>query len=130
MSELDELSRRIETIEAGYEFLLAYAAQGRLEESGSDVRRALTDMSNALESLGEVAAAALNASGGGAPTEYTPFLSAVREDANKARGAIALVLSRPTIASLLIDNLNASVHVRALLTDLFLIEQALKAPAR
>ena len=45
-----------------------------------------------------------------------------------ARGALALVISRERIGSLLIDNLNASVHVRALLTDLFLIEQALKAP--
>jgi hypothetical protein len=130
MSELAELSRRIETIEAGYEFLLAYAAQGRLEESGSDVRRALTEMSNALESLGDIATAALSASGGGALPECAPFLAAVRDDANKARGAIALVLSRQTIASLLVDNLNASVHVRALLTDLFLIEQALKASAR
>jgi hypothetical protein len=31
------------------------------------------------------------------------------------------------IPSLLIDNLNASIHLRALLTDLFLIDQALKA---
>ncbi len=47
-----------------------------------------------------------------------------------ARGAIGLVLSRERIPSLLVDNLNASVHLRALLTDLFLIEQALKSPAR
>jgi hypothetical protein len=40
------------------------------------------------------------------------------------------VLSRERIASLLVDNLNASVHLRALLTDLFLIEQACKAPLR
>jgi lipid-A-disaccharide synthase len=39
-----------------------------------------------------------------------------------------LVLGRAAVGSLLIDNLNASVHLRALLTDLFLIEQALKAP--
>ncbi len=37
------------------------------------------------------------------------------------------MLSREKIASLLIDNLNASVHLRALLTDLFLIDQAGKA---
>ena len=34
------------------------------------------------------------------------------------------------IASLLVDNLNASVHLRALLTDLFLIEQAGKSAPR
>ena len=47
-----------------------------------------------------------------------------------SRGAIGLVLGRERISSLLVDNLNASVHVRALLTDLFLIEQALKSPAQ
>ena len=45
-----------------------------------------------------------------------------------ARGALGVVLSRKQIGSLLIDNFNASVHVRAMLTDLFLVEQALKAP--
>ena len=34
-----------------------------------------------------------------------------------------------TVPSLLVDNLNASVHLRALLTDLFLLEQAGKSPA-
>ena len=35
--------------------------------------------------------------------------------------AIELVLAQPAISSQLIDNLNASMHLRALLTDLFLI---------
>ena len=34
---------------------------------------------------------------------------------------------RPTISSQLIDNLNASIHLRALLTDLFLFDEILKA---
>jgi hypothetical protein len=58
--------------------------------------------------------------------EAAAFLAAVDTDARTAQGAISLVLSRPAISSLLIDNLNASIHVRALLTDLFLIDQALK----
>jgi hypothetical protein len=52
------------------------------------------------------------------------FTSAVENDVRIARGAIAVVLSRAQIPSLLVDNLNASVHLRALLTDLFLLEQA------
>jgi hypothetical protein len=40
-----------------------------------------------------------------------------------AQGAIGLVLDCPVIGSLLVDNLNASIHLRALLTDLFLIDQ-------
>ena len=53
------------------------------------------------------------------------FLDAVKRDAAIAQGAIGLVLDRPAIGSLLVDNLNASIHLRALLTDLFLIDQAI-----
>ena len=37
-----------------------------------------------------------------------------------------LVLAQPAISSQLVDNLNASIHLRALLTDLFLIDEVLK----
>jgi hypothetical protein len=37
-----------------------------------------------------------------------------------------MVLALPAISSQLVDNLNASIHVRALLTDIFLIDEALK----
>ncbi len=53
-------------------------------------------------------------------------MTAVGDDARKARGAIAFALNCSTIGSPLIDNLNASIHVRALLTDLFLVDQALR----
>jgi len=36
------------------------------------------------------------------------------------------VLAQPEIGSQLVDNLNASSHVRADLTDLFLLDEALK----
>ena len=36
------------------------------------------------------------------------------------------MLAQPSISSQLIDNLNASIHVRALLIDLFLIDEILK----
>jgi hypothetical protein len=125
MTDIAELSRRIEAIEAGYEFLLAFAAQGRRDDAGSDVRKALTDMHAALDGLGALVRAATV---GGAPEfDASAFISAANEDALKAGGAIALVLQRNPISSMLVDNLNASIHLRALLTDLFLIEQALKS---
>ena len=37
--------------------------------------------------------------------------------------AIELVLAQPAISSQLIDNLNASIHLRALLTDMFLVSE-------
>ena len=38
--------------------------------------------------------------------------------------AVALVAAQPRISSELIDNLNASIHLRAVLTDLFLLSEA------
>jgi hypothetical protein len=118
------LASRIEAIERGYEYLLAYAAQGRQEDKGTELRDTLLAMHKALTGMGSAMR------DGFASVEpelgIGDFLSAVDRDVLAARGAIGVVLSRPAIASLLVDNLNASVHLRALLTDVFLIEQALK----
>lgn len=128
MTEAALLGEQIETIERGYEYLLAYAAQGRQDDAGTELRDTLARMHAALTAMqGSVHggfAGVADAAG------IDAFLDAVERDVISARGAIGLVLSREKIASLLVDNLNASVHLRALLTDLFLIEQAGKSPPR
>ena len=45
------------------------------------------------------------------------FLDAVTEDASKSLGLIRLVMAQPGISSMLVDNVNGSIHLRALLTD-------------
>jgi hypothetical protein len=116
------LPAHIDTIERGYEYLLAYAAQGRQDETGSEARAVLTTMHAALAQLGPLAKAAVP----GGAADISAWLDALTRDAVVARGALALVLAKPRISSLLVDNLNASVHLRALLTDVFLLEQSLK----
>jgi hypothetical protein len=122
------LSERLEAIEAGYEFSLAYAAQGRTQDSGTQIRAMLERMHAALEGLPALIDAALEP--GQHAASSRKFLEAVRQDCLVAQGAIGLVLDAPAIASLLVDNLNATIHLRALLTDLFLVDQALKASSR
>lgn len=122
MSDAD-LATRIDTIERGYEYLLAYAAQGRQDDAGSEARAVLTAMHAALDGLAAAARSTLP----GADSDVGAWLDALDRDVRVARGALALVLSKPRIASLLVDNLNASVHLRALLTDLFLLDQSGKA---
>lgn len=111
------LDDQIEVIESGYEFLLAYAAQGRDSDetaSGvSEVRATLTGMSAAAENV--VAALAGN---------DHAFAAVTCDDARKSIAAISLVVAQDKISSELVDNLNASIHVRALLTDLFLLSDA------
>ncbi|MEO8307732.1 MAG: hypothetical protein ABI616_06790 [Pseudomonadota bacterium] len=124
MSEAILLAERIQVIERGYEFLLAYAAQGRQDDAGTEARETLDRMHVALTGM---QGSLLAAFPGLSPlTGLRDFMETVEHDVRAARGAIGLVLSRARISSLLVDNLNASVHLRALLTDLFLIEQALK----
>ena len=50
----------------------------------------------------------------------------VRQDAARARVAMRFVMAQRAIGSQMIDNLNASIHLRTLLTDLFLLDEALK----
>jgi hypothetical protein len=128
VTETNLLAGHIDTIERGYEYLLAYAAQGRQEETGTELRERLTLMHAALTAMQGSIPAAIASRDESLGT--AAFTAAVERDVAVARGAIGVVLSRQRIASLLVDNLNASVHLRALLTDLFLIEQAAKAPHR
>jgi hypothetical protein len=122
----DELARRIDTIERGYEFLLAFAAQGRRDDSGTEVRATLVAIHAALSGLADLVAARVATAPPQTAGSEATFVDIIADDARKARGAIGFVLAVPSISSLLVDNLNASIHVRALLTDLFLADQALR----
>ena len=126
------LNDRIDAIESGYEFMLAYAAQGRntdRDSSGSgagfELREFLQKMETALDGLGaEIMAVADQQEAELGPSKV--FLEAIDDDARKALGLIRLVKAQPDVSSLLIDNVNASIHLRALLTDLFVIDEAFK----
>jgi hypothetical protein len=116
------LAERIETIEQAYEFLLAYAAQGREDEGGS-VRQFLERAAAALDGLVVTAAASPRTQNEASSQAFAAFLEVLDDDARKAGAALRLVSSQ------LVDNLNASIHLRALLTDVFLIDETLKRGA-
>lgn len=106
------MHEEIEVIESGYEFLLAYAAQGRETDKGSEAREILSGMSVAADTIV-----------GALGEEAAEFPQVVVADAKKAGAAMRLVLRQDEISSELVDNLNASIHLRALLTDLFLLSE-------
>jgi hypothetical protein len=132
MTMSDDLAARIEAIETGYEFMLAYAAQGRETDKGAaagrNVREYLDKMVAALEGLGPVIEARARALDVQLPQIGSAFFAAVDADARVALSALRLALAREDLSSQLVDNLNASIHVRALLTDLFVVDEALKPP--
>jgi hypothetical protein len=127
---LTEISSRCEAVEECYEFLLAYAAQGLPSDegskSGAEVRGFLQNAVNALTGLAEICALAVKEKGLEPADKYLAFLAVLDRDARDSLAAIQLVLAQPAISSQLIDNLNASIHLRALLTDLFLVDEVVK----
>ena len=115
------LDERCNAIEECYEFMLAYAAQGldtdAGSQSGTQVREFLRRSVTALTGIARRSSEVIDAA---------EFRAVVERDASDSLAAIELVLAQPAISSQLIDNLNASIHLRALLTDLFLLDEILK----
>jgi hypothetical protein len=129
----EELSRRADAIEGGYEMMLAYAAQGLPSDQGAanssqlrdHLRRfetALTDIATTYRDCGK----ALGIAG---PDALDGFLKVLDADAAATQAALRFVLAQPGISSQMIDNLNASIHVRALLTDVFIVDEILRSGA-
>ena len=126
---LAEIGSRCEAVEECYEFMLAYAAQGLASDEGSksggQVREFLRRAMQALTGLTEACAAAVREEGLEPADKYSAFFAVLDRDSRDSLAAIELVLAQPVISSQLIDNLNASIHLRALLTDLFLLDEIL-----
>jgi hypothetical protein len=123
-----DIWERCNAIEECYEFMLAYAAQGLPgDESSPRVREFLHRAVNALRGLASCCATTVQEAGLEPIERYLAFLDVLHRDAEDSKAAFELVLAQTAISSQLIDNLNASIHIRALLTDLFLFTEILRA---
>ncbi len=127
---LADISDRCNTIEECYEFMLAYAAQGlpsdEGSQSGGQIREYLGRAVRAMSGLAESCATAFKQERLEPAQRYHAFFAVLEHDAHDSLAAVELVLAQPTISSQLIDNLNASIHLRALLTDMFLLSEIVK----
>ena len=124
-----ELKAQIDAIEEGYEFFLAYAAQGATgeaaERADGQVRDFLGKMDAALGTVG-AGFRELIAIEPVSPAEpYHAMIDVLERDAKDAQTAVQFVMAQSSITSQLIDNLNSSTHVRAVLTDIFLVDEVL-----
>lgn len=121
-------SQQVESIEEAYEYMLAYAAQGREEDvdGAEGIRNYLERLETALENLSADVVTSVSATGLEVPKALQDFIEVLGQDIRRAQAAIRLVLAQSSISSQLIDNLNASIHIRVVLTDLFLIDETMK----
>ncbi len=120
------LKEMIAQVEEAYEYFLAYAAQGYSGEHASsadgEARRFLQVMDAALARLPGLFQEAFQGQNGASGA-----LKLLSDDAQAARALLALALAQDPISSRLVDNFNASSHVRALLTDIFLLGEIVGA---
>jgi len=127
----EELSRRADAIEGGYEMMLAYAAQGLPSDQGaansSQLRDHLRRFEAALTDIAQTYRDCGKALGVAGPDALDGFLKVLDADAVATQAALRFVLAQPGISSQMIDNINASIHVRALLTDVFIVDEILKS---
>ena len=133
MTASDELKAYIDTIEESYEFFLAYAAQGisgeQASKSSGQVREFLQRTEAALPVLAELFSKTVQERDAAGPGRYEKFIEVLERDAQDSLAAIQLVLAQPSISSQMIDNLNALIHLRSLLTDVFLVDEMLSPRA-
>jgi hypothetical protein len=125
-----DIWERCNTVEECYEFMLAFAAQGLPSDGanpGVQIREFLLRAATAIAGLAEGCSQVVTEEGLEPAEKYHSFLAVLDRDARDSLAAIDLVLAQPSISSQLVDNLNASIHLRALLTDLFLLGDILRS---
>ena len=131
MSARDDVKSRIDAIEESYEFFLAYAAQGlsgaQASKTVGQIRTFLCKSEGALDGLADAFRAVVEEAGAEPSDAWDPLLSVLERAAADSLAAVRLVSALPGVSSQLIDNLNANIHLRALLTDLFLLDDLIDA---
>ena len=123
---LSAIEERCDAIEESYEFMLGYAGKGLPGDEGSQIRYYLQRAAGAITGLAQSFSEVVGKRRLEPTDKYAAFLTVLDRDARDSLAAIELVLAQASISSQLIDNLNASIHLRALLTDIFLLHGILQ----
>lgn len=126
-----DFQQHCNVIEEYYEFTLSYAAQGHGANGDHAQERQLREhLKRAVDAMRRLEAScdtAIEQEQLEPAERYRAVIPVLAGDAEKSIAAVELVLAQPAISSQLIDNLNASIHLRALLTDIFLVVEILEA---
>lgn len=132
-SATEALQAHVDVVEETYEFCLAYAAKGVNAQMAVSndmlVRERLEQMAATLSELPGSFLALAEERGSKNGDRYQAFIEVMRRDSASGLASVQLVLAQPGITSQMIDNLNGMIHLRALLTDVFLLDEILRPNA-
>jgi len=123
MTNSTEIRKNIELVEEAYEFMLAYAAQGRVDEGagpdGAHIRTFLTQFSDATDRIIEDLNKLSKPNG-----EMGTFINSAKSDAETVKSVMSIMLQKGNISSEMVDNANGLITVRSYQTALFFIDKA------
>ncbi|MFL2669619.1 MAG: hypothetical protein ACJ0HT_08620 [Alphaproteobacteria bacterium] len=123
MTNSTEIRKNIELVEEAYEFMLAYAAQGRADEGagpdGAHIRTFLKQFSDATDRIIEDFDKLSEPNGA-----METFIKSAESDAKTVKSVMAIMLQKENISSEMVDNANGLITVRSYLTALFFIDKA------
>ena len=129
MSDAAGIRDRIETVEEAYEFMLAYAAQGRADEGagadGAHIRTFLTRFERAVGDIADGLDAIERLPAGDAAGAFAGNL---RRESEVVASVLRILLARDNISSEIVDNANGLIAVRAYLTSLFFLDKGVLPP--
>ncbi|NKB21060.1 MAG: hypothetical protein GKS01_11225 [Alphaproteobacteria bacterium] len=123
MTNSADIRKNIELIEEAYEFMLAYAAQGRADEGagpdGAHIRTFLTQFNDATDSILQAVEEVSSSS-----PESKAFIEALKVDATTVKSVMTILLGKDNVSSEMVDNANGLISVRSYLTALFFLDKA------
>lgn len=121
---VSELRSAIDDVEEAYEFMLAYAAQGRQTEADtsgeSQIRGFLERFRAGLDIFSDHAEVLLPDSG-----NTSAYSAHFTRDTETMKSILDMLIARSNITSDMIDNTNGMIAVRSFLTNMFFVDQVL-----
>lgn len=112
----------IDAVEEAYEFMLAYAAQGRQVEAetegASQIRGFLDRFRGALDVFSKYSDALLKPA-----VTNSAFAEHFAADTNTMKAVMDMLIAKNNITSDMIDNTNGMIIVRSFLTNVFFVDQ-------
>lgn len=119
-----DIREAIDTVEEAYEFMLAYAAQGRQTESetegASQIRGFLDRFRNALNVFSNHSDELLTPA-----ASTSAFAQHFAADTNTMKAVLDMLIGKSNITSDMIDNTNGMIVVRSFLTNVFFVDQVM-----
>ena len=124
MTSHKDIREEIEKVEEAYEYMLAYAAQGRADEGegaeGVEIRIFIKQFLSSIEVLAGSLESLSKSS-----VELKTYIDSFKGESDIMASVLKIILANDNISSEVIDNANGLISVRSYLTSLFFIDKSI-----